>query len=125
MALPVRRRRGFPSGLLITILGAWGALVPFIGPYWNYTIGSSATWHWSTNRLWLSVLPGAVAALGGLMMMLGGTRRAVSTGALLATLAGIWFVAGPSVSMLWEHGRVATGPALGHTGTRVVEWLGY
>jgi hypothetical protein len=125
MARPIKRRRGVPSGLLITILGAWGALVPFIGPYFDYSIGSGDTWHWATNRLWLSVLPGAVAVLGGLMMMFGATRRTVSAGALMATLAGIWFVVGPSVSMLWEHGDLGTGAALGDTGTRVLEWVGY
>src|SRR3954447_24156053 len=124
MARPIKRRRGVPSGLLITILGAWGALIPFIGPYFDYSIGSPDTWHWATNRLWLSILPGAVAVIGGLMMMFGATRRAVSTGALMAMLAGIWLVVGPSVSMLWENGAVGTGAALGDTGTRVIEWLG-
>jgi hypothetical protein len=125
MARPIKRRRGVPSGLLITVLGAWGALIPFIGPYFDYSIGSGDTWHWTMNRLWLSILPGAVAAIGGLMMMFGATRRAVSTGALMAMLAGIWFVVGPSVSMLWENGDLGTGAALGDTGTRVLEWLGY
>src|SRR3954447_19923929 len=125
MARPIKRRRGVPSGLLITILGAWGALIPFIGPYFDYSIGSSDTWHWTTNRLWLSVLPGAVTALGGLMMMFGATRRTVSTGALMATLAGLWFIVGPTVSVLWQNGRPATGAALGGDFTRVIEWIGY
>ena len=125
MAGPIKRRRGVPAGLLITILGAWGALIPFIGPYFDYSIGSDDAWHWTMNRLWLSVMPGAVAVAGGLMMMFGATRRAVSTGALMALLAGMWFVVGPSVSMLWENGDLGTGAALGDTGTRVLEWLGY
>ena len=43
----------------------------------------------------------------------------------MALLAGLWFVVGPSVSMLWEDGELGTGAALGDTGTRVLEWLGY
>jgi hypothetical protein len=99
--------------------------VPFIGPYFDLSIGSSDTWHWTVNRLWLSVLPGAVAVLGGMLMILGRTRRSVSAGGLLALLAGLWFITGPSVSMLWENGALGTGVALGDTGTRVIEWLGY
>jgi hypothetical protein len=125
MARPIKRRRGVPAGLLVTILGAWGALIPFIGPYFDYSIGFDDAWHWSANRLWLSILPGAVAVIGGLMMMFGATRRTVSTGALMALLSGMWFVVGPSVSMLWENGDLGTGAAFGDTGTRVLEWLGY
>ena len=56
------------------------------------------------------MLPGAVAVLGGLMMILGSDPRGrVSAGGLLALLAGLWFIAGPSVSMLWENGAIGTG----------------
>jgi hypothetical protein len=34
--LRVRRSRGVLSGLLLVLLGIWGALIPFIGPYFHY-----------------------------------------------------------------------------------------
>ena len=30
------RSRGAMTGLLLMLLGAWGAIVPFIGHYWGY-----------------------------------------------------------------------------------------
>jgi hypothetical protein len=38
----VSRTRGATSGILLVILGAWGALVPFIGP----TFG----WGWDSDQ---------------------------------------------------------------------------
>jgi hypothetical protein len=107
------------------LLGAFGALIPFVGPYFNFQIGTTSTWDWSTDRLWLSVLPGAVAVLGGLMMLYSTRRATASFGGLLALAGGLWFIAGPSVSMLWNDGAPATGAAIGDTGTRVLEWLGF
>ena len=121
----IPRRRGALTGLVIVLLGAFGALIPFVGPYFNYQIGTTSTWDWSTDRLLLSVLPGAVAVLGGLMMLYSTRRATASFGGLLALAGGLWFIAGPSVSMLWNDGAPATGAAIGDTGTRVLEWLGF
>jgi hypothetical protein len=121
----IPRRRGAPAGLLIVLLGAWGALIPFVGPYFNYQIGTTESWDWAVDRLWLSVLPGAAAVIGGLILVVSATRRSALFGSLLALAGGLWFVAGPSVSMLWNGGDPATGAALGDTGTRVLEWIGF
>jgi hypothetical protein len=110
---------------LLVLLGVWGALIPFVGPYFDYQIGTTSTWDWSIDRFWLSVLPGAAAALGGLIMLFSTRRSTASFGGLLALAGGLWFVAGPSVSMLWNDGVQATGAAIGDNGTRVVEWLGF
>jgi hypothetical protein len=110
---------------LIVLLGAWGALIPFVGPYFNYQIGTTESWDWAVDRLWLSVLPGAAAVIGGLILVVSATRRSALFGSLLALAGGLWFVAGPSVSMLWNGGDPATGAALGDTGTRVLEWIGF
>ena len=108
------------------LLGLWGALVPFIGPYFNFAMHSDQTWQWFTDRAWLSVLPGAVAVIGGLLMIRGGTRSSISLGAMLGLGAGLWFVAGPVVSSLWNNGAVTVGPPLGaHNLTRALEWIGY
>jgi hypothetical protein len=110
---------------LIVLLGTWGALIPFVGPYFNYQIGTTESWDWAVDRLWLSVLPGAAAVIGGLILVVSATRRSALFGSLLSLAGGLWFVAGPSVSMLWNGGDPATGAALGDTGTRVLEWIGF
>ena len=121
----IPRRRGAAIGFLLLLLGLWGALIPFVGPYFNYQIGTSSTWDWSIDRLWLSVLPGAAAALGGLIMLYSTRRSSASFGGLLALAGGVWFIVGPSVSMLWNGGTQATGAAFGDNGTRVLEWIGF
>jgi hypothetical protein len=121
----IPRRRGAVTGLLLVILGLWAALIPFVGPYFNYQIGTTSTWDWSMDRLWLSVLPGAAAALGGLIMLYSTRRSTASFGGLLALAGGLWLVGGPTVSMLWNDGTSATGAAIGDNGTRVLELLGF
>jgi hypothetical protein len=121
----IPRRRGAATGFLLVLLGLWGALIPFVGPYFNYQIGTSSTWDWSIDRLWLSVLPGAAAVLGGLIMLYSTRRSTASFGGLLALAGGLWLIVGPSVSMLWNGGTQATGAAFGDNGTRVLEWIGF
>ncbi|MCW2954239.1 MAG: Uncharacterized protein JWQ48_3409, partial [Conexibacter sp.] len=121
----VRRTRGAVGGVAVTLLGIWGALIPFVGPYFDYSVGPTDSWHWTTGRLWLSVLPGAVAILGGLMMLLSRSRPMAATGALLGILAGIWFLIGPTVSELWNGGVSQAGAPQGDRGTRVIAELGY
>src|SRR5262249_27517549 len=58
--LRVRRSRGALSGLLLMLLGIWGALIPFIGPYFNYAYTPDRAWQATSGRMWLEVLPGAV-----------------------------------------------------------------
>jgi hypothetical protein len=122
----IPRTKGALSGFLILLLGLWGGLIPFIGPYFNYAMHSDQTWHWFSDRFWLEVLPGIVAVLGGLILMGGMTRITTSFGAMLALAGGLWFIVGPTVSMLWNHGAITVGPAIGaHNLTRVLEWLGF
>jgi hypothetical protein len=119
----IPRSRGAISGLLLMVLGAWGALIPFIGPYFDVSIGTDQTWDWTTGRLWLSILPGVVAFVGGFLTLTSAHRARAGFGAWMAIAAGAWFVVGPTVSMLWNDGRAATGSALGSSGRRVLELL--
>jgi hypothetical protein len=97
------------SGCLLILLGAWGGLVPFIGPYFGYYYGADKAWVFNSDRLWLSVLPGAAAFLGGLIVLM--LPRVSAPGALLATLGGVWFVVGAPVLAVAKPGTGPGAPA--------------
>src|SRR6516165_1802989 len=99
-ALWMPRSRGAVSGLLLVILGAWGALIPFVGPHFNFAYTPDQDWAWSTARGWLEVLPGAATAVGGLLLILSANRVSAMLGGWLAVLAGAWFVVGGQIAPL-------------------------
>jgi hypothetical protein len=108
MATYVRRRGQAGGGLLLMLLGAWGALIPFVGPYFGYAFTPDKAWTYTSGRFWLSVLPGAAAFLGGLLVL--GSVRAARAGAFLAALGGIWFVIGrPVIADVITGGSISTG----------------
>ncbi|ETW22879.1 hypothetical protein [Mycobacterium gastri] len=102
--LRMPRSRGVVTGLLLVILGAWGALIPFIGPRFDfaYTPGQA----WTPARGWLEVLPGVAAAVGGLLLIISGNRAIAMLGGWLAALAGAWFVVGTQFAPLLRIGSV-------------------
>jgi hypothetical protein len=105
----VPRQRGAINGTLMVLVGAWGALVPFFGPLIRVAYTPDSSWTYTTGRLWLDIIPGAVAVVAGLGV-LGVAGRVI--GALWAwagALAGVWFVVGPALSTLWTDGRGDTG----------------
>lgn len=108
----VARTRGAASGILLLLLGAWAALVPFIGPYLNvaYTPKPDSAWHWTAARGWLEVLPGSVVAVGGLLLILSSSRVLTTFGAWLAAAGGAWLVVGPAVSSPLEIDLGAPDP---------------
>jgi hypothetical protein len=123
MRLP--RTTGAFSGTLIVLLGLWGALIPFVGPYFHYAFGGYSTWHYTSARLWLNIVPGAVAVIGGLMLLRASTRVSGLAAGWVALAAGVWFAVGPSVSLLWHHTIYPIGtPAGGYT-RQMIEWVGY
>ena len=119
------RSTGALSGLLVILLGIWGGLIPLVGPYFHYAFGSYRTWHYTSARLWLCILPGAVAVIGGLMLLRSSRRSSGLLGGWLGIAAGAWFAIGPSISLLWHHaGNPIGAPIGGHT-RQAIEWLGY
>lgn len=100
----IPRSRGAVIGLLLVILGAWGALIPFIGPNFDfaYTPGQA----WTSARGWLEVLPGVATALGGLLVIVSRNRGSALLGGWLAVLGGTWFVVGRTLSPLLGIGSV-------------------
>ncbi len=123
MRLP--RTTGALSGLLIILLGLWGGLIPFVGPYFHFAFGGYAKWHYTSERLWLCILPGIAAILGGLQLMSAARRPSGLLAGWLALAAGVWFAVGPVVSLLWHKAGYPIGvPAGGHI-RQMFEWLGY
>src|SRR3954454_17662647 len=113
------------SAILIVALGVWGALIPFVGPYFDYTFGVHSNWHYTTDRLWLDIVPGAIAVLAGLLLVGARTRGAGVLAGWLAVLAGAWFAIGPAVSLTWETGQGPIGaPQYGST-RQALELIGY
>jgi hypothetical protein len=107
--LRVPRTRGLISGLLLILLGAWGALIPFIGPYFHFAYTPDAAWTYTVGRFWLEILPGSVTMIGGLILLVSSLRPAAMVGAILATAAGAWFAMGSLIAPLWT-GYGTVGP---------------
>jgi hypothetical protein len=121
----ISRSTGAVSGLTIVLLGLWGALIPFVGPYFDYAFGVNSTWRYTSDRLWLNILPGAAAALAGAMLLVTRRRRIATLAASCAVIAGAWFVTGPAVSLTWESGVGPIGAPLFGPTRQMLELLGY
>jgi len=124
--LQMRRSRGAFSGFLLMLLGLWGALIPFVGPYFNFAYTPDEAWTYNTGRLWLELLPGAAVFLGGFLLVIARSRHIAMFGALLAAAAGAWFTLGPVLSPLWNHHVPMGGSPAGNTVyMRIMEQLGF
>src|SRR5215472_6729353 len=102
--------RGRLTGGLLILLGAWGAVIPFVGPYFGFAYTPDKAWAYTSGRLWLSIVPGAAAVLGGILVL--ASDGAAPVGAFLAALGGAWFVIGPLASAykLASHGMATGSP---------------
>ncbi|HKP43157.1 hypothetical protein [Mycobacterium sp.] len=92
------RSRGAASGFLLILLGVWGALIPFVGPYFDFAFTPDQEWTWTTARGWLEVLPGAATVVGGLLLLGSRNRATAMFGGWLTVLAGAWFVVGRALA---------------------------
>ncbi len=122
--LRVRRSRGALSGMLLVLLGIWGALIPFVGPYFNYAYTPDRVWTSTSGRIWLEVLPGVVTLAGGLVVLLSRFRPAVVLGSWLAALAGAWFAVGQLVAGDWT-GLPGAGAPVGGAARSALEQIGF
>lgn len=96
--LRIPRSRGATSGFLLVLLGVWGAVIPFVGPYFDFAFSPDRPWAWSAGRGWLEVLPGVVAVVGGLLLLVSRNRATAILGGWLAVAAGAWFVVGRALA---------------------------
>jgi len=120
----LQRTTGVLSGVLIVLLGVWAGLIPFVGPYFDYGFTPDEAWHYSSSRLWLSILPAAAAVIGGLLMVFASRRPSGALGGWLAVAGGAWLIVGPSLSLLWQS-KAGLGDPLGGTERQAIEWVGY
>jgi hypothetical protein len=124
--LQMRRSRGAASGFLLVLLGLWGGLIPFIGPYFHYAYTPDTAWTYTTARLWLEVLPGAAVFLGGVLLIIATGRHIALFGAILAAAAGAWFTLGTILSPLWNnHVTLGGSPVSSTQFMRIMEQLGF
>jgi hypothetical protein len=121
----IRRTHGIFGGLLVALLGIWGGIIPFVGPYFHYAYTPDRAWTYTTGRLYLEILPGAGALLGGLIMMGARSRHVALFGSLLAIASGAWFALGNVFAPLWTVANPAGGPASTGTVMRILEQIGF
>lgn len=123
----MRRARliGVGGGIVVALLGLWGALIPLIGPYFNFGFSPNSTWHFTTDRVWLTILPGALAFVAGILLIFAHRRSTGLMAGWMAVIAGAWFVVGPAVSLLWNNTTTLApiGAPLGGNARTALEYL--
>jgi hypothetical protein len=122
--LRVRRSRGALSGVLLVLLGIWGALIPFVGPYFHYAYSPDRAWDYTSGRLWLEILPGLAVLVGGLVVLVSKLRPVAVLGTWLAVAGGAWFAVGSLVAARFASLPSAGAPVGGATRT-VLEQVGF
>ncbi|WP_205648095.1 hypothetical protein [Actinomadura rubteroloni] len=101
--------------MLLTLLGLWGGLIPFIGPYAHFGFAPDRAWHFTADRFWLIVLPAVATIIGGLILMFAANRAVAMFGGWLAAAGGLWFAVGGAIAALWSGGLgTPLGGSLGH-----------
>ncbi len=123
--LRVPRSRGAISGLLLLLLGIWGWLVPFVGPYFHYAYSPDRALAFTSGRLWLEILPGIATVLGGLIVLGSANRAVAASGACLAAIGGAWFVVGRTFSAWPATHLPRVGAATGNVLMHTVEEIGF
>jgi hypothetical protein len=97
-------------GFLLVAISAWGAIVPFLGPTFGYSADGAGSWHWSLTHVVVSVAPGVVGTLVGMVVVAGSRGLVVGRGrlslagaGLLVMVAGAWFAVAPWAWPVVDH----------------------
>jgi hypothetical protein len=110
-----------PFGFLIALLGAWVIVAALIGPIFNFGFFNDTSWQFSTRQWEMQLIPGIVAVVGGLLLMMP-SRGTGGLGTLLAFAAGGWLIVGPILYPLWANGTIHP---YGTDGMKALRWLGH
>ncbi|HWF15932.1 MAG TPA: hypothetical protein VG244_07120 [Acidimicrobiales bacterium] len=104
------------AGIVAVLVSAWGGIVPYIGPLFNFSGDGTGSWHWNLAHAVLALVPGAVGVLLGLFVLaesrgvaVGKGRLSLATAGTLLMICGAWFAIG---SLAW--------PVLSNTGAYFV-----
>lgn len=125
---PHRRGLGVLS-VAICALGAWGGIVPYVGPSFGYRANTSGSFRWTGAHSLLYLVPGAFALGCGLVLLVlvvlrgRGLPAAKALAAIGVIAAGAWFVLGPEIWPIFST-SVVFGPATGAL-ARFVNQVGY
>jgi hypothetical protein len=114
----IRRSRGAVCGVALILLGLWGGLAPFVGPYIHFGVTPDKAWDYTSGRLYLSAVPGGVALLCGIAVALTRSRFVAVPASVLAAIAGAWFVAGAGITQyLLKQTSISAGTPLQFSGS--------
>ncbi len=124
-SVPARPSRVVASaaGVSAILVGAWGGLAPYIGSAIHYNADGSATWTWNLQHGLLSLLPGTIAVVAGVVLLantwLGRPREGVVERAgavaapVLLALSSVWFLIGTTVwPIYYSSGVLAPASAV-------------
>ena len=114
-------------GAAIALIGAWAALVAYVGPTFGYPMppgSDQPAWDWSASHTWRHLLPGVAAVVGGVLIFTA-SRSRVLAGSLVALLAGIWMIISPFVVRAWLDGGGGGGGGDASTVMSIITPLGY
>ena len=116
-------------GVLVIAVSAWGGIVPFVGPTFDFDMGTTTNaWVWTQSHWTLHLAPAVLGIAAGIVLLVPKSAATRRMGAILAFVAGGWFVLGPTLAPLWQHGGITTSGSDGVTGSRtvrVLEGVGY
>ena len=118
--LHMPRSRGAVSGLLLLILGAWGALVPFIGPYFHFATRPARPGCGARHAPGWRCFPESPPRWAGFLLLISGNRATAMFGGWLAVIAGAWFVVGRTLASTLRLGDVGQ-PLAGTDAKRAVD----
>jgi hypothetical protein len=90
------------AGFVAVLVSAWGGIVPYVGPLFNFSGDGSGAWHWNLAHSMLALVPGVVGVLLGLFIIaqargisVGRGRLSLAGAGVLLMACGAWFAVGP------------------------------
>jgi hypothetical protein len=112
----IRARIYHPSAVVLmavsaVLLGAWAAIVGFVGPAFDYDATGATTWEWTRTNWLLHLLPGAIVVLAGLIVIMlaraagPGSRGMIRLCSFAMIAAGAWLVVGPALAPMFKWGQ--------------------
>jgi hypothetical protein len=100
------------AGVVAVLVSAWGGIVPYIGPLFNYSGDGSLAWHWNLAHAVVALAPGALGVLLGLFVIaesrgivVGKGRLSLAAAGTLLMVCGAWFAVGPLAWPVLSNGR--------------------